>query len=148
MWPGFLMQTVTELAELAGIQAACHSLGVARASFYRHRTPASPHAVAGEAIDSGMFRLPCLKRIFGRDRRWQHMMAQYHYLRQNQRRCALFSFFGGRRSLGSRRLKCSGFGLQHLWFCFRLSEHGRGKPSAMSQQWLRTELYPHRPATF
>ncbi len=40
-------------------------------------------------------------------------------LRQDQRRCALFSFFEGRRSLGSRRLKCSGFGLQHLWFCYR-----------------------------
>jgi len=31
---------------------------------------------------------------------------------------ALFSFFECRRSLGSRRLKCSGFGLQHLWFCY------------------------------
>ena len=29
------------------------------------------------------------------------------------------AFFEGRRSLGSRRLKCSGFGLQHLWFCYR-----------------------------
>ena len=28
------------------------------------------------------------------------------------------AFFEGRRSLGSRRLKCSGFGLQHLWFCY------------------------------
>ncbi len=28
-------------------------------------------------------------------------------------------FFEGRRSLGSRRLKCGGFGLQHLWFCYR-----------------------------
>jgi hypothetical protein len=29
------------------------------------------------------------------------------------------AFFESRRSLGSRRLKCSGFGLQHLWFCYR-----------------------------
>ena len=29
------------------------------------------------------------------------------------------AFLEGRRSLGSRRLKCSGFGLQHLWFCYR-----------------------------
>ena len=42
-----------------------------------------------------------------------------YFLRQNQRTRALFSFFEGCRSLGSRRLKCSGFGLQHLWFCYR-----------------------------
>jgi len=33
------MQTVTELAEVVGIKAACDSLGMARASFYRHRQP-------------------------------------------------------------------------------------------------------------
>src|SRR5208337_3150927 len=29
------------------------------------------------------------------------------------------AFLECRRSLGSRRLRCSGFGLQHLWFCYR-----------------------------
>src|SRR5208337_372468 len=33
------------------------------------------------------------------------------------------AFLECRRSLGSRRLKCSGFGLQHLWFCYRDREH-------------------------
>jgi hypothetical protein len=33
-------------------------------------------------------------------------------------------FFEGRRSLGSRRLKCSGFGLQHLWFCYKSMKIG------------------------
>ena len=39
------------------------------------------------------------------------------------------AFFEGRRSLGSRRLKCSGFGLQHLWFCYSaavIHENGAG----------------------
>ncbi len=29
------------------------------------------------------------------------------------------AFCEGRRSLGSRRLKSSGFGLQHLWYCYK-----------------------------
>ncbi len=34
-------------------------------------------------------------------------------------------FFEGRGSLGSRRLKCGGFGLQHLWFCYRSATASR-----------------------
>ncbi len=42
-------------------------------------------------------------------------------LRQNQRRYGLFSVLQGRRSQGSRRLDCLGFGTQHLWFCYSQS---------------------------
>jgi putative transposase len=36
------MQTVTELADVVGVKAACESLGLPRASFYRRRSPADP----------------------------------------------------------------------------------------------------------
>ncbi len=37
------------------------------------------------------------------------------------------AFFEGRRSLGSQRLKCSGFGLQHLWFCYIVRARVEGR---------------------
>jgi len=47
------MQTVTELAGLVGIQAACDALGMARASFYRQRRPEPTPASAAAARAMG-----------------------------------------------------------------------------------------------